>query len=125
MAALECAFQNAERPLEREHTTPFIWERPEQFRIANVRWETGLDFSKSHRFTVDYAEDLAFVSRIYQELCTVSAPIFSLSEILALLEAQPEIMQINAKFSGQSWHSAHTELRQVRAHGSGVTWERA
>ena len=42
-AALETAWREADRDFEREHTTPFIWERPERFRIGNVAWETGLD----------------------------------------------------------------------------------
>ena len=105
--ALEVAFRAATRAFEREHTTPFIWEHPERFRIANVRWETGLDFSKSHRFTVDHAEDLAFVSRVYQELCTPARPVFSLQEILELLENRPQIAEMNAGFRGQSWHLAH------------------
>ena len=36
MATLASAFHEATRSFEREHTTPFIWERPERFRIANV-----------------------------------------------------------------------------------------
>jgi spore coat polysaccharide biosynthesis protein SpsF len=123
MDALACAFQNAHRPFEREHTTPFIWERPERFRIGNVAWETGRNLSKSHRFTVDYAQDFAFVSRVYQELCSAQRPVFSLSEILDLLEIQPEIAQINAELSGRSWHAAHVaELTRFRADGAGVSW---
>ncbi|HWZ89878.1 MAG TPA: glycosyltransferase family protein [Polyangiaceae bacterium] len=115
MSALECAFREAVRPFEREHTTPFIWERPERFRIANVAWESGLDWSKSHRFTVDHAEDLAFVGRIYDELCSAERPVFALPEILRLLAEKPEILRLNAQFCGQSWHSAHAaELRHFR-----------
>jgi spore coat polysaccharide biosynthesis protein SpsF len=123
MSALEEAFRCAERPFEREHTTPFIWERPERFRIANVLWETGRDFAKSHRFTVDHPEDLAFVRRIYEELCSATRPVFSLTEILQLLEANPEIARMNAAFRGQSWHLAHAaELRHVRPDGLGISW---
>jgi spore coat polysaccharide biosynthesis protein SpsF len=123
MDALACAFQNAHRTFEREHTTPFIWERPERFRIANVIWETGRDLSKSHRFTVDYAQDYAFVSRVYQELCSAQRPVFSLSEVLELLAMKPDITRINAEFCGQSWHSAHlAELTRFRADGAGVSW---
>ncbi len=106
-AALETAFREATRPFEREHTTPFIWERPERFRIANVLWETGLDWSKSHRFTVDHAQDFAFVSRVYEELSTPERPVFSLGEIMNLLKNKPEISELNARYSGQSWHQAH------------------
>ncbi|HEX3773270.1 MAG TPA: glycosyltransferase family protein [Polyangiaceae bacterium] len=105
--ALETAFREATRPLEREHTTPFIWENPERFRIENVRWESGLDYSKSHRFTVDHAQDFSFVSRIYDALCTPLQPLFSLREILDLLRDRPEIYELNAPLRGQSWHLAH------------------
>ncbi|HEY3257083.1 MAG TPA: hypothetical protein VGJ91_24165, partial [Polyangiaceae bacterium] len=115
-AALERAFHAASRSFEREHTTPFIWEHPELFRIGNVRWETGLDYSKSHRFTVDHPEDLLFVSRVYDELCTSERPIFRLADILELLEAKPELRKLNARYCGQSWHRAHlAELRHFRA----------
>ncbi len=57
VAALETAWREADRPFEREHTTPFLWERPERFRLASVVWESGLDFSRSYRLTVDYQED--------------------------------------------------------------------
>jgi spore coat polysaccharide biosynthesis protein SpsF len=115
LAALESAFQSASRSFEREHTTPFIWERPERFRIGNVRWETGLDFSKSHRFTVDHREDYQLVSRVYEELCTSEQPIFTLGAILELLESKPEILALNARYRGQSWHRAHLgELRHFR-----------
>ena len=45
---LKAAWEEAKQDFEREHTTPFIWDHPERFRIGNVEWETGLDFSKSH-----------------------------------------------------------------------------
>lgn len=108
-SALETAFRESMRPFEREHTTPFIWERPERFRISNVRWESGLDWSKSHRFTVDHAQDFALVSRVYEELSTPERPVFSLAEIVELLKNKPEISELNARFSGQSWHQAHAE----------------
>ena len=44
MAAMTKAWQEATRPMEREHTTPYIWENPNLFTIGNVAWETGLDY---------------------------------------------------------------------------------
>ncbi|NTV46421.1 MAG: NTP transferase domain-containing protein, partial [Chlorobiales bacterium] len=52
MAALETAWRESSLELERQHTTPFIWEHPERFRMLNVEWETGLNYSMSHRFTI-------------------------------------------------------------------------
>src|SRR4029077_6212329 len=86
---LESAWAEAERPFEREHTTPFVWERPERFRLGNVVWETGLDFSMTHRFTIDYPDDYNFVSAVYDALWTRERPVFGLAEILDLLAAKP------------------------------------
>jgi spore coat polysaccharide biosynthesis protein SpsF len=106
MEILETAWKEAKLPLEREHTTPFIWERPDRFRIGNVEWETGLDFSMSHRLTIDYEEDYEFIKRIYDELYEVD-PFFELEEILKLLEAKPEIKTINEKYAGVNWYRNH------------------
>ncbi|NTW48392.1 MAG: NTP transferase domain-containing protein [Chlorobiales bacterium] len=114
MAALEAAWREATLELERQHTTPFIWEQPERFRLRNVAWETGLNYSMSHRFTIDYLEDYEFIKAVYDELWTESRPTFSLEEILKLLEARPDIFQINAKYAGVNWYRDHLhELKTV------------
>lgn len=104
---LELAWVEAQRPLEREHTTPFLWDRPARFRVGNVRWETGRDLSQSHRFTLDYAEDYAFIRAVTEALWTPARPIFALADILALLEAQPALRALNAMHVGSSWMSQH------------------
>jgi spore coat polysaccharide biosynthesis protein SpsF len=120
---LELAAAEAHKPLEREHTTPFIWDQPARFRIGNVSWGGGRDLSKTHRFTIDYPEDYEFIARVYDELYTPARPIFSLPDILALLEAKPELMRINARWSGQSWHLAELEnLRSVILGPQGLEW---
>jgi len=50
--ALETAWSDAQKSHEREHTTPFLWDQPDRFRIGNVAWESGRDLSMSHRFTI-------------------------------------------------------------------------
>ena len=116
LAVLATAWREASRPHEREHTTPFIWDRPERFRVGNVRWETGRDLSMSHRFTIDYPEDYAFVSAVYDALWTPggsgSRP-FGVAEVLELLAARPEIYELNRRFAGVNWYRDH------RAAGSG------
>jgi spore coat polysaccharide biosynthesis protein SpsF len=104
---LEVAWHEAKKDYEREHTTPFIWEHPKRFRIGNVAWETGLNYSMTHRFTIDYQEDYDFIKRVYDELWTAERPIFSLEEILALLEEKPEILAINAQYAGVNWYRHH------------------
>jgi spore coat polysaccharide biosynthesis protein SpsF len=121
MAALGTAWREAERPMEREHTTPFIWERRERFRLANVLWEADSDggplrdYSLSHRWTLDYPEDYEFIRRVYEELYPAN-PEFGIADILDLLEAKPEIAAINAAYAGVNWYRHHLhELRTVDA----------
>lgn len=120
--ALRIAAAEAKEPFEREHTTPFIWERPERFRIENVSWRGG-DLSKTHRFTIDYPEDFELVARVYEALCTPARPVFSLSDILALLAQRPELLRVNERWSGHSWHLAELgRLRSVALGPQGLEW---
>ena len=123
MRLLELAGAQATKSFEREHTTPFIWDQPERFRIDNVRWDGGRDLSKSHRFTVDYAEDYAFIARVYDELYSPERPVFGLDDILELLARKPEIMALNARWLGSSWHlAALGQLRSVGLGPQGLEW---
>ncbi|MCB9655329.1 MAG: glycosyltransferase family protein [Deltaproteobacteria bacterium] len=108
-AALECAWHEAKAPYQREHTTPFIWDQPERFRVRNVTWPGGRDLSMSHRFTIDYPEDYTFISAIYQRLYRPEDPIFRLEEILDLLEAEPHLRAINADYVGVNWYRHHLD----------------
>lgn len=113
MECLEKAWHEATRPLELEHTTPYIWENPDKFSIANVFWETGLDYSMSHRFTIDYREDYDFIKRVFEELYPKKKD-FNLSDILNLLDKKPTIYNINAKHAGVNWYRNHLdELKTV------------
>ncbi len=115
MKILETAWKEAEKSFERVHTTPYIWERPERFRIGNVEWETGLDFSMSHRFTIDYLEDYEFIKRVYEELYEEKA-IFTLCDIMKLLDKKPGLKKINAMHAGEYWYKDHlNELKTVHA----------
>ena len=115
LPALETAWHEATRPFEREHTTPFLWERPERFRIANVVWESGLDYSMSHRWTIDYPEDYAFLSAVYQGLYSEERPVFSLGEILGFLDRHPEVAALNSRYAGVNWYRHHLdELTTIR-----------
>lgn len=113
-AALERAWHEADQAHEREHTTPFLWERPERFRLGNVRRAGGLDLSRSHRLTLDYAEDYALVAAVYAALWRPSGAPFGVAEILAFLEARPDVQALNARFAGDDWYDRHLEQRRAR-----------
>ncbi len=114
-AALQNAWENAKLELEREHTTPYLWENPDKFRIANVVWETGIDYSMSHRFTIDYEKDYNFIKQVYDELYPINNK-FTLEDILDLLDRKPEIKKINEEYCGVNWYRNHLdELRTINS----------
>jgi spore coat polysaccharide biosynthesis protein SpsF len=122
MSCLEKTWNEASRPLELEHTTPYIWENPEKFRIGNVVWETGKDYSMSHRFTIDYEADYLFIKRVYEELFPTKKD-FSCEDILKLLEEKPEIYHINAQYAGVNWYRNHLdELKTISSEQTKVTF---
>jgi spore coat polysaccharide biosynthesis protein SpsF len=113
MKSLEYAWKNAKRDFEREHTTPFLWENTGLFRIGNVEWEIGLDYSMTHRWTIDYKEDYEFIKAVYDELYH-SNPKFTIEDILNLMEQKPFLKTINEKYLGVNWYRNHlNELKTI------------
>ncbi|HEX4601272.1 MAG TPA: glycosyltransferase family protein [Gemmatimonadales bacterium] len=113
--ALEIAWREATRALDREHTTPFLWDHPERFRIGNVVWDTGLDLSISHRVVLDYAEDYEVIRRVADALAPSNA-FFGVAEIARYLDEHPDVRRLNAGYRGVNWYRHHlTELRTVSA----------
>jgi spore coat polysaccharide biosynthesis protein SpsF len=111
--ALQDAWINAKKVFEREHTTPFIWENPDKFRIGNVLWRKNLNYSMTHRFTIDYKEDYEFIKRVYDELYEKNDK-FGLDEIIELVESKPEIKKINQMYAGVNWYRNHiNELKTI------------
>ena len=108
MAALEIAWREADRDFEREHTTPFLWENPSRFQLGNVTWETGLNYTMSHRWVLDYQADYELIKTIYERLYPQNSR-FGLADILALLEQEPELRAINAKYLGMNWYRHHLD----------------
>jgi spore coat polysaccharide biosynthesis protein SpsF len=114
VTALKTAWQEASRGLEREHTTPYFWENAGRFRLFNVLWENGHDYSDSHRWTIDYEEDYQFIKKVYETLYP-EKPLFTLEDILELLHKQPEIAEINAMHLGKMWYVGHIdELKSLK-----------
>lgn len=113
MEALTVAWKEALKDFEREHTTPFIWEKPDRFRIGNVAWENGLDFSMSHRWVLDYEEDYHVIQALYNGL-SAENPFFGIEDILAFLDKNPAAFRLNEKYAGVNWYRHHiNELRTI------------
>jgi spore coat polysaccharide biosynthesis protein SpsF len=118
---LETAAREATRAIDREHTTPFVWDQPERFRIGNVlatSWQgtihDGRDLASTHRLTLDYAEDHALLADVFEALHVPGARPFSVEAIVDYLDAHPEVMALNARYVGTSWMTKHEhELRTL------------
>jgi spore coat polysaccharide biosynthesis protein SpsF len=77
---LESAWREAADPYEREHVTPFIYRRPDRFRIESLSRAPSL----AHlRWTVDFPQDLAFVRGVYERLYPAK-PAFTSDDVAAL-----------------------------------------
>ena len=78
--ALRTAAAEATDPGDREHVTPFIYNRRERFAIGSLTHDDDLS---GHRWTVDTPDDFAFVERVYEALYS-ARPAFTTEDILAL-----------------------------------------
>lgn len=113
--ALVQAWREATRPFQREHTTPFIWDRPARFSIGNVRRPGGRGLSTSHRLRLDYEEDYRLIATVFEALHRPGFPPFSVEEMIGYLDAHPDLQLLNAQHVGSSWTSQHVdELRTMR-----------
>jgi spore coat polysaccharide biosynthesis protein SpsF len=90
--ALEKAWKEADKPHQREHVMPYLYEKEGKFRVLQLDHDP--DYGHL-RWTVDTAEDLEFVRQVYAYF---SGRIdFSWFEVLELVESRPELPAINAK----------------------------
>jgi spore coat polysaccharide biosynthesis protein SpsF len=100
-AALSRAWQGATKRYEREHVTPFIFERPADFKLLSVTGETD---HSAHRWTVDTVEDLEFVRAIYARLKNNAA--FLWTDVLDLLKIEPELVELNRSVQQKALHES-------------------
>jgi spore coat polysaccharide biosynthesis protein SpsF len=80
------AGREATDPYEREHVTPFIYRRPERYRIASL---VRTPSRSRLRWTVDLPADLAFVRDVYSALYSVD-PAFDSAAIEGLARNSAE-----------------------------------
>ena len=74
------AGREAADPYEREHVTPFVYRRPERYRMA---WVSRAPSLAHLRWTVDVPSDLTFVRGVYERLYPLD-PAFDSTAIVAL-----------------------------------------
>lgn len=91
--ALAQAHHSATKPYEREHVTPYLYQHPQQFRLAE--YQNRANFAH-FRLTVDTEEDLRLVDAVYAHFIARGVgPRFSLDELMAFLSSRPDLVEIN------------------------------
>jgi spore coat polysaccharide biosynthesis protein SpsF len=89
------AWKEASRDYEREHVTPYFYQNPELFRVRELAASEALHRPEL-RLCVDTEEDLTLVREIYTRLYVPPGRIFTTEEVIAALDAEPHLKQINA-----------------------------
>jgi len=92
-AALAEIADRSSDPADREHVSLYFWEHPERYTRRNVTTELK-DEAKELRLTVDTEDDLQLVTAIYEALYP-SNPAFTLTDVIALLDARPDLRAMN------------------------------
>jgi spore coat polysaccharide biosynthesis protein SpsF len=88
---LQQAAQEARKPSEREHVTPFIHTQPQRFALREVRH--AIDLSDK-RWTVDEPADFVFVSQVFEHLYPTN-PAFGMEDIIEFERLHPQLARIN------------------------------
>ena len=106
--ALEKSWNNARKDYEREHTTTYIWDNHEKFKIGNVISKTKIDYSMKFRLQVDYEEDLEVAKRVFNTIYE-SNPDFSFYDLAEFLDKNKDITAINQQRIGINWYNKHLD----------------
>lgn len=101
MDALARAWQEARHHYERVHVTPYFYRNPELFRMRSVVADRN---HSGFRWTVDTAEDLAFICSIYEALGPDD--LFDWKSVLCLLSKEPELAAANSGIRQKSLEEA-------------------
>ncbi|MBJ7416685.1 MAG: glycosyltransferase family protein [Niveispirillum sp.] len=91
MADLRAAWEEAVEPFEREHVMPFLWRRPDRFRL---NWLSDPTLEAPWRWCVDTEQDLILVRHLLETLLPVK-PAFGWRDADATMRAHPQWALIN------------------------------
>ncbi len=103
---LVMASQQAHKPFEREHVTPYIYQHEDLFRLASHVDRVN---RSNHRWTLDTPSDWQFVQAVYQHLYRPEKT-FTTADVLALLQLHQEIEKLNDQVEQKKLESDHCGL---------------
>ena len=91
--ALRAAAGEARTPYQREHVTPYLYGQPERYRIEGVVQDAD---EGEVRWTVDRADDYAFVSAVYDALYP-GDPAFTSDDVRALVRSRSDLQRLGGE----------------------------
>lgn len=98
--ALETAHKNASEAFEREHVTPYIYKRPESFKISSVEAPDELN-APDIRITLDTEEDYCLLCAVFDYLEENGS--FRTWDLVDLFKSRPWLKIINKKIVQKSF----------------------
>ncbi|MBS0275759.1 MAG: NTP transferase domain-containing protein [Proteobacteria bacterium] len=107
----------ANDPAAREHVTGYFKLHPDFVRIARAPAYPAFD-KPGARLTIDTPDDLAFVETVHERLAAKAGEA-SLSDLLLLLEREPELRAMNAHVRQKPIFSHIGGLALIRCDGGG------
>ena len=96
--ALATAYREAATAAEREHVMPFLYSRPQRFKVGALAPGTP---PPPGRFTVDTSADLEFARAVAERLDPAAT--VSLDVLGAILGAEPDLLEINRTVRQRAW----------------------
>ena len=94
MAALKDAAARTNDPLDREHVSLYLWQRPEQYRIVHLVAPPSLHWP-GLGLTLDEPGDYLLLSKIIEALASEN-PLFTCLDIIRLLKSKPSWLDMNS-----------------------------
>ena len=86
---MQDAFEKAKLFSEREHVTPFFYNKKNNYRIGKYNLFKGL---KHHRWTLDEPDDYKFLSKFFEYFKDKN--IFHTNDILSYLDQNPNFYKL-------------------------------
>ncbi len=98
--ALERAWKEATMPSHREHVTFYFWKNPGLFKLGH--YENQKKGQADYRLSLDYPSDYELIRKVAEHFAPSID--FTMDDILAFLDANPEIKNLNASVSRNAAH---------------------
>lgn len=93
LEALQTAAQRTAAPLDLEHVSRYIYQHPDEYRVGHLIAPPSLHWH-GLGLTLDERDDYILLKQLI-EILGVNNPLFSCGEIIDLLKARPELLEIN------------------------------